>query len=160
MPSGLVVALVAAAIGWLIVGFELFMVYVFVGRDESCGAQVGDAYRSCVRQEDVTELVAEAVAIGSSVVALSVVIRVVRRGVGRADRPPVWLAAAGASSLAIVCIVLWIDGGRGGWAPSRPRPYDPLPTAWGHGAMAIGVLVGLLVGLLVPLARRRPATTG
>jgi hypothetical protein len=30
-PIGLVIAFVAGAIGWLIIGFELFMVYVSVG---------------------------------------------------------------------------------------------------------------------------------
>jgi hypothetical protein len=159
-PSGLVVAFVAVAIGWLIVGFELFMVYVFVGREESCRANRGDAYQSCVRQEDVTELVAEGVAIGLSVVALMIVFRSIRRPVEHAQTGALWFAAVTAVLLAMMCVGLWIDGGRGGWAPSRPLPYDPVPTAWGHVAMVIGVLVGSLVGVLVPLARRRSDTAG
>jgi hypothetical protein len=111
-----------------------------------------------VRREDVAELIAETVAIGSSVVALSMVIRVLRRRPAGADRAVVWLAAATAVSSVIVCVALWIDGSRGGWAPPRPLPYDPVPAAWGHGAMVIGVVIGLLIALLVPLARRRPDT--
>lgn len=157
-PSGLIVAFVAVAIGWLIVGFELFMVFVFVGREESCRANRGDAYQSCVRQEDVTELVAEGVAIGLSVIALLIVVRSLHRPLEHAPRRALWIAAVAAVLLAIICVGLWIDGSRGGWAPSRPLPYDPVPTAWGHVAMVIGVLVGSLVGVLVPLARRRSDT--
>lgn len=159
-PSGHVVAFVAVAIGWLIVGFELSMVYVFVGREESCRANRGDAYQSCVRREDVTELAAEGVAIGLSVVALVIVLRGLRRRIEPAHPGALWIAALAAVLLAIACVALWIDGSRGGWAPSRPLPYDPVPTAWGHVAMVIGVLVGSLVGVLVPLARRRSDTLG
>lgn len=154
-PLGLVVALAAAGIGWLIIGFELFMVYVFVGREESCRANRGDAYQSCVRQEDVTELIAEGVAIALSMVALLIVFRSFRRrsrdGLQRAH----WIAGAGAVLLAIACVVLWIHGSNGGWEPTRPLPYEPIPAFWGHATMSIGVLIGSLVGARTPLARRR-----
>jgi hypothetical protein len=60
-----------------------------------------------------------------------------------------------AALLGLVCVGLWIDRSQGGWEPSRPFPYDPLPTAWGHVTMAIGVIIGSLVGALVLLTRWR-----
>lgn len=154
-PAGLVVALVVTVIGMLIVGFELFMVHVFVGRGESCRANRGDAYQSCVRQEDLTELIAEGIAIGLSAAALATVLRSVRRGDARSSDVVVLVTSAGAALLALACIVLWVHGSQGGWAPTRPFPYEPVPTSWGHATMAIATVSGLLIGALVPLPRPR-----
>ena len=156
-PFGLGVASVAALFGWVIVGFVLFNVYVFTGRELSCTANRGDAYRSCVRQEDVTELVAEALAMGLSVVGLVIVIRSIRRPDVHGGRQAFSVGAL-AAVLGLVCVGVWIDGSQGGWAPSRPFPYDPLPTVWGHVAMTIGVVIGSLVGAIVPLSRRQRST--
>jgi len=147
------VALVAAGVGWLLVGFELLSVYVFVGREQSCSANRGDAYQSCVHGEDVSELVAEGIAVGLSAVGLVVLFRGRRRRVN-----PQWdstgLTAVSASgSLAAVCVALWVHGSLGGWEPERPFPYEPVALVWGHTAMVIGVGVGLLVGVLIPLGR-------
>jgi hypothetical protein len=70
------------------------MVYVFVGREESCSAKRGDAYQSCVRQEDVTELDAEGVAIGLSVFALVVVLRSLRLCVAHGGHRALGIARA------------------------------------------------------------------
>jgi len=154
--SGLNVAFSVAMIGWLIVGFVLFNVYVFTGRDLSCTGNRGDAYQSCVRQEDVTELGADSVAIGLSVVALVIVFRTLRQRVAGAGSRAVWVGVM-ATLLLVVCVAVWVDGSQGGWAPARPFPYEPISNVWGHLTMTIGVLVGALVGLVVPLTRRRGA---
>lgn len=155
-PGGLDVAALAVTLGWLIVGFVLFNVYVFTGRDLSCTAHRGDAYRSCIRQEDLNELVAEGVAFGLSVVGLIVVFRTLRRHDAPAGLRALWVGVA-AAVLAAVCVGVWIEGSQGGWAPSRPFPYDPIPTVWGHATMTGAVLIGCLLGAIVPLSRRHRA---
>ena len=159
-PAGIVVALVVTAMGMLIVGFELFMVHVFVGREESCRANRGDAYQSCVRQEDLTELIAEGIAIGLSAAALAIVLRSVRRGDAQWRDAMVVVTGAVAVLLALACIVLWIQGSQGGWTPNRPFPSEPVPTIWGHATMTIGAVSGLLIGVLVPLPRPRTNHVG
>jgi multisubunit Na+/H+ antiporter MnhB subunit len=111
-----------------------------------------------VRQEDVTELIAEGVAIGLSMVALLIVLRSLRQRVSHGRHRAYWIAGVTAVGLALACVGLWIHGGQGGWEPSRLFPYDPLSTLWGHAKMAIGVVIGLLGGALAPLTRRRRDT--
>ena len=121
-PFGLKVAFQAAAIGWLIVAFVLFNVYVFIGRELSCSGNRGDAYQSCVRQEDVTELGAEGVAMGLSVVALVIVFRSLRRRVAGAGYRAVWIGAM-AAVLGLVCV-----GGVGPWKPGRLGTSAAVPV--------------------------------
>lgn len=121
------VASLAVTLGWLILGFVLFNLYIFTGRDLSCTAHRGDAYQWCIRQEDLNELVAEGMAFGLSVVALIVMFRSLRRRNAAIGLRAVLVRVLAAMS-GVVCVGVWIEGSQGGWAPRRPFPYDPVPT--------------------------------
>jgi hypothetical protein len=152
-PVPLVAAIVAGSAGLAIVLFELFMIHVFVGRAESCSANRDEAYRDCVRGEDVAELLMESLATGLAVASMVLVLRVARSGLLDRSQPVTWFAVALSFGALLLCVAMWIDGSTGGWAPARPQAYDPIPAVWGHLAMVSGTLVGGGVAAILPVGR-------
>lgn len=67
--------------------------------------------------------------------------------------------------LLVLCVLTWIWGLQGGWAPDRPFPYEPIAKSEANNTIVIGLFVGATAGALVAtwpptktwvsLARRR-----
>lgn len=151
-----IVAFVASATGWAILGFAELVVW-FSGEEINCTANRGDAYQSCVRSSDLTGLGIHSVAIGLAMVGLVVTFRGLHQQRQTQERDlKQWAAVALSISLVVASVLVWIGGNLGRWEPDRPFPYDPVATSQANTIMATGVLVGLLVGALFPLGRREP----
>ena len=143
----------AGGAGWVILGFFAALT-AFTGEGTNCTANRGDRYQSCVRNGDLTGLIAQAAVVGLAAMAVVVMLR----GWGRQREAVLadsrlWVATAVLAGLLVVSGLSWIWGIQGGWAPSRPFPYEPVTTTQANTIMVAGLLVGLLVGALVPLER-------
>lgn len=152
----LIVAFVASAMGWAILGLAELVVW-FSGEENNCTANRGDAYQRCLRNGDLTGLWMHSFAIGLAMVGLVVVFRGLHQQRQTLESDPRHrMAAAFSFSLVVASVLIWIGGNLGRWEPDRPFPYDPIVTSQANIIMATGVLVGLLVGALFPLGRREP----
>jgi hypothetical protein len=151
---GVTVALWATVIGWVILGF-LAALSAFSGEETNCTAHRGAEYQSCVRSGDLNGLVAQAAVIGLSGLAVVVMLRRFsrHRDAGESD-PRARYTAVAVAGLLIASSLSWIWGIQGGWAPSRPFPYEPVATSQANAFMMAGLLIGMAIGALFPLERR------
>jgi hypothetical protein len=150
-PRAPVVALWVSGAGWILLGL-LVMLRAFVGEEENCTANRGEAYRSCVRSSDTIGLLVQALVVGLATAGLAVVLRGWRRQRGEQSTDPrLRTTAAVAGGLVVAGILLWVFGNLGGWEPDRPFPYEPISTSRANAIMFAGVFLGGLVGALFPL---------
>ena len=154
ITRGVTVALLATVTGWVILGL-IAVLRAFSSEETNCTAHRGTEYQSCVRSSDLNGLMAQAVVIGLGGLALVVMLRSFgrHRGTGERDLRARYTAVA-VAGLLIASSLSWIWGISGGWAPSRPFPYEPVATSQANAIMMAGLLIGMAIGALFPLERR------
>jgi hypothetical protein len=141
-------------VGWAIL--ILFgLLDVSTGEAENCTANRGQAYQNCVRSSDLTGVWVQALVIGLAMAGVTLVVRGGRRQRGEEPSDPMlWKAVIVSGALTVACLLLWVVGLRGGWAPDRPFPYEPLAPSQANTMMMAGMFIGVLAGALFPLGRR------
>jgi hypothetical protein len=72
---------------------------------------------------------------------------------GRSDLGVSAVAAVLSGVLLVGCVLTWMWGLQGGWAPERPFPYEPIANSEGNITILVGFAVGAVSGAALPLLR-------
>ena len=63
-----------------------------------------------------------------------------------------------AGILLVGCLLTWMWGLQGGWAPERPFPYEPIAKSEGSITILVGLAVGAIGGAALVLLRQKSAS--